>query len=101
MELEYGKKYDVKIGMAEAHGIYIGRIRSKRLKHYYSTNKDYSYKHTLLTNIDGVLECWTFYEFHVDNGFLEPYFPQKIFFKNKNEEEFAENLAKRYYLSKE
>ena len=86
--------------MAEAQGIYIGRIRSKRLKHYDSTDKDYSYKHTLLTRISGVLECWMFYEFHVDNGFLNLHYPIKRFFKNKNEEEFAENLAEKYHLSK-
>ncbi len=90
MELEYGRKYDIKIGMAEGQGIYIGRIRS-RLRYHNS-------KHNLLTNIGGVLECWTFYEFSFDNNFLKPRYPQKKFFKGKNEEEFAKNLAERYHL---
>ena len=100
MELEYGKKYDVKIGIAEAQGIYIGRIRNKRLYYNYSRDKCYCFKHTLLTNINEVLKCWTFYEFHFDNGLLNLHYPRQIFFENKNEEEFAQNLAEKYHLSK-
>jgi len=85
MELEYGRKYHVKIGTAQEQGIYIGRIRSNKLIYHNS-------KHSLLTNINGVLECWTFYEFFFDDNFLVLRYPKRKSFKNDTQEEFAKEL---------